>query len=340
MRAAHRPDRANRRLMAVDRSGRWRHLRRDDLSRLFSPGDLVVINDAATIPAGLDGRHRRSGDSIEIRLAGFVDIDDATRFVAVAFGPGDHATPTELRAAPPPLAPGDRLDLGPLVAVVCRRLDHPRFVELRFEGEIDTVMAGLAAHGHPIQYAHVPEPVDLWDTWTSVAARPFAFEPPSAGFALDWQTLAQWQARGIGVATLTHAAGISSTGDLALDARLPIDEPYLIPRSTADRIATTMAAGGRIVAIGTTVVRALEAAAAEGGVASGPGVATGRIGPDTTIRVVDTVLSGMHEPGESHFELLRAFAPDRTLRSAHRAATEAGYHTHEFGDALLLERAA
>jgi S-adenosylmethionine:tRNA ribosyltransferase-isomerase len=139
---------------------------------------------------------------------------------------------------------------------------------------------------------------------------------------------------------LTHAAGISSTGDPELDKRLPFDEPYIIPETTADAIQRTRAAGGMITAIGTTVVRALESAAIDSGlVAPGPGIAHGRIGPETKLQVVDAVLTGMHEPGESHFELLRAFADDTVLHLAHRTATESCYRSHEFGDSMLLERA-
>ena len=111
----------------------------------------------------------------------------------------------------------------------------------------------------------MPTPLALWDVWTPIASPPVAFEPPSAGFALDWRTIAALRARGIGFATITHAAGISSTGDDELDKRLPFDEPYEIPPSTARAIARTRGSGGRIVAIGTTVVRALEHAAMRDG---------------------------------------------------------------------------
>ena len=148
-------------------------------------------------------------------------------------------------------------------------------------------------------------PLALWDVWTPIASPPVAFEPPSAGFALDWRTIAAFRARGIGFATITHAAGISSTGDLELDRQLPFDEPYDIPQSTARAIARTRESGGRIVAIGTTVVRALEHAAMRDGsvVHAGPGVATERIGPGTRLRVVDAILTGVHERGH---EPLRA----------------------------------
>ena len=337
--AADRRSRRDRRLLVVDSGGGIRHLADAELATLFEPGDLVVANDAATLPASLFGTHVRTGAAIEARLAGWTSPADPTRFIAVVFGAGDHRIRTEARPAPPALVQGDRLALGPLVATVDRILIHPRLIALTFKGTADTVWAGLAQHGRPIQYAHVPEPLALGDVWTSIAAAPVAFEPPSAGFALDWRTLAMWRSRGVGFATLTHAAGISSTGDAALDARLPFDEPYRIPQRTAAAIARTRSRGGRIIAIGTTVVRALEAAAEKDGkVHAGEGIAAGRIGEDTDLKVVDAILSGVHQSGESHFELLRAFADDATLDRAAAALEAENYRSHEFGDSVLIER--
>lgn len=337
--AANRPDRQPKRLLTVDANGSIQHLDGADLANLFRPGDLVVANDAATLPASLRGEHEPTGDPVEIRLASFVRAGDPQRFLAIAFGTGDYQTLTEERAMPPVLSRGDRLLLGPLVAVVERRLDHPRLVVLRFEGDSREIFAGIARHGQPIQYAHIPAPLAIWDVWTNLAAKPFAFEAPSAGFALDWLTLTAWHRRGIELATVTHAAGISSTGDADLDERLPFDEPYIIPEATARAIHRTKARGGSVIAIGTTVVRALESAArTDGTVHAGNGVAQGRIGPETWLRITNTILTGMHEPGDSHFELLRAFADDPVLHSVHRTATERRYRTHEFGDSLLIER--
>ena len=145
--------------------------------------------------------------------------------------------------------------------------------------------------------------------------------------------------RGVRFATITHAAGLSSTGDPALDALLPFDEPYRIPERTALALRHTRAHGRRIVAIGTTVVRALEHAAARDGIVrAGDGVATQRIGPSTRLRVVDAILSGTHERGTSHYELLRAFADDDTLDHIDWELEARGYRTHEFGDSVFLER--
>ena len=336
--AAVRPERRSAKLVVVDVHGRMRHLPRAELASLFRSGDVVIANDAATLPASLTGTHCASGQPIEVRLAAWVSVGDPARFAAIAFGSGNHRTRTEDRPPPPALAAGDRLALGPLLAVVDPTVDHPRLFRLRFLGGRAIILAGLARHGRPIQYAHVPEPLNLWDVWTGIAADPIAFEPPSAGFALDWRTLAVWRQRGIGFATLTHAAGISSTGDAVLDLQLPFDEPYRISESTAAAIRHAKSKHGRVVAIGTSVVRALKSAAkAADGLQAGDGVAKGRIGRGTPLRVVDTILTGVHEPGESHFELLRAFADNKVLDQIFATLVEHGYRTHEFGDFMLIE---
>jgi S-adenosylmethionine:tRNA ribosyltransferase-isomerase len=179
----------------------------------------------------------------------------------------------------------------------------------------------------------------LWDVWTKIAADPIAFEPPSAGFALDWRTQSVWRQRRVSFSTLTHAAGISSTGDPMLDLRLPLDESYYIPRRTASAINNIKSRGGRVVAVGTTVVRALESAAsADGSVRIGYGIAKGRIGRHTSICVVDAILTGVHRPDESHFELLAAFTDDAVLAEISEAFGTHGYRAHEFGDSMLIER--
>ncbi len=343
MRAATTPRQRppDARLLIVAADGRLLHARRARLVDHLRSGDLLIANDAATLPASLGGVHARTGAAIEVRLAGRRSLAaaDVRDFTAVVFGAGDHRTRTEDRPPPPALRPGDLLRLGPLAATVRRTLDHPRLIALRFAGGADEIWAGIASHGKPIQYAHVPRPLALWDVWTTVAALPAAFEPPSAGFALDWRMLSELAARGVGFATLTHAAGISSTGDPALDARLPLDEPYHLPETTVRAIELTLPLGGRIVALGTTVARALEHAAASAeGLRAGPGLATLRLEAGTPLRVVDAIVTGVHEPGESHYELLRAFAAEAVLRRMSAALERGGYRSHEFGDSVLLER--
>lgn len=334
--AADRPQSGSQ-LLSLDAVGRVHLAQAIELPRLLHRGDLVIANDAATLPASLRGSHIRTGAVIEVRLAGKID-EDPTRFIAVVFGAGNYRTRTEHRALPPALASGDRLMLGPLAARVECHLDHPRLVAVKFAGSEGALWAGLASHGRPIQYAHVPEPLNLWDVWTKVACAPLAFESPSAGFVLTSAMLASFAERGIGFATLTHAAGISSTGDEELDRRLPFDEAYEIPASTAAAIRRTKAEGGRIIAVGTSVVRALEHACGAGIVRSGRGVATNRLGPDSPLKLVDAIVSGVHAAGESHYELLRAFADDADLQKMTELLEERGFRNHEFGDFVMIER--
>jgi S-adenosylmethionine:tRNA ribosyltransferase-isomerase len=335
----HRPPDAK--LLFVHRSGALEHWLRRDFVRLLRPGDLVIANDAATVPASLTGTHGPSGRTVEVRLAGRRSLDPnrVDRFTAVVLGAGDFRTRTEDRPAPPALNPGDTLMLGELRATVERRLDHPRLVELYFHGSPQEIWAGFARHGRPIQYAHVPQPLAIYDTWSSIAANPAAFEAPSAGFVLSWAAVASLAARGIEFDTVTHAAGLSSTGDPRLDLRFPLDEPYNIPAATAEAISRARTRGRRVVAVGTTVVRALEDAAwANGNVAAGPGLARLKLGPETRLRVVDAILSGTHENGTSHHELLRAFVPRQLLLQMDEQLEARGYRTHEFGDSVLVER--
>jgi S-adenosylmethionine:tRNA ribosyltransferase-isomerase len=337
--AVQRPPDA--RLLVVDASGRVGHKRRADFPALVESGDLVIANDAATLPASLFGIHVATGSPIELRLAGRRSLlpQDIDRFTAVAFGAGDFRTPTESRPLPPPFSVGDSLQLGPLRAVVRAILEHPRLIEVVFEGSAQQIWEGLARHGRPIQYSYLSDPLAVWDTWTRIASRPVAFEAPSAGFLLDWRLVDGLRARGATFVTLTHAAGISSTGDAGLDAMLPLAEAYEIPARTAIAIDSARRRGGRIIAIGTTVVRAVEdAAVCDGRVRAGRAAATLRIGSLTRLQVVDALVTGQHEPATSHYELLRAFQDDSVLRRTIAEAERHGYRTHEFGDSLFITR--
>ncbi|HYL99169.1 MAG TPA: S-adenosylmethionine:tRNA ribosyltransferase-isomerase [Blastocatellia bacterium] len=329
------------RLMIIDFEGSISQASRASFVDFLRAGDLVIANNAATLPASLQGEHLATRASIEVRLAGRRSLagNDLREFCAIVFGAGDFRTRTEDRPLPPKLAPGDRLSLGPLAATVDELLGHPRLISLRFDGDTDSIWAGLARHGRPIQYSHVATPLSLWEVWTSIAGPPVAFEPPSAGFALDWRSLRAMRDREVAFSTITHAAGISSTGDPELDQRLPLDEPYRIPESTACAIRQAQSHNGKIVAIGTTVVRALEhAAGPDGSISAGDGLATGRIDAKTRLRVVDAILSGTHEPGTSHYQLLRAFVNDDWLNLANNKLDEWGFRTHEYGDSVLIER--
>ncbi|HEY5933120.1 MAG TPA: S-adenosylmethionine:tRNA ribosyltransferase-isomerase [Kofleriaceae bacterium] len=292
-----------------------------DLPSLLAPGDLVVINDAATLPASLSGTVR--GEPVEFRLTGPIE---GTRLDGVLFGAGDWRTRTEDRAAPPAVAVGERLALGGLEAVVS--VTRGRRIAIEVTGDAAAIWQALYATGAPVQYAHRREPLDLWSVQTSYAARPWAAEMPSAGRPLTWDVLLGLRRAGIALATLTHAAGLSSTGDAELDRALPWPERYDIPERTAAAIDRA----NRVIAVGTTVVRALEAS----GGRAGQGVALLKLDASYQPRVVDGLVSGLHVPGESHYDLLRAFASREQLDRALVLAAANNLSAHELGDAMVI----
>jgi S-adenosylmethionine:tRNA ribosyltransferase-isomerase len=308
-----------------------------DLPAHLSPGDLLVVNDAATLPASLRGR-TASGAPVEARLVGR-RAGGAWR--AVLFGAGDWHTRTEDRPPPPALRDGDVVTFGrDLSATVTTT--GARLVELRFDaggdGDDAAVWGAIYALGAPIQYAHVARPLSLWHVQTAYASRPWASELCSAGRPLTWALLETLRARGIAIASLTHAAGLSSTGDASLDATLPLPEAFDLPQATIDAIARARDAGGRVVAVGTSVVRALEGAAARGSgaLAAGEAETDLRLGPGHVRRVVDGLFTGMHDRGTSHHALLQAFLPRALLDRAQETAEGAGFLGHEFGDSALI----
>ena len=217
---------------------------------------------------------------------------------------------------PPPLAAGDALVLGPLDArPSCALLGHPRLVGCASSGAPTRSGPASRATAGRSSTRTSPQPLALWDVWTPIAARPVAFEPPSAGFALDWQLLDALRARGVGFATLTHAAGLSSTGDAALDARLPLDEPYRIPRRDrrGDRGRRARAAAASSRSARPSCARSSTRRATRGGVRAGAGIADQRSAPRTRLRVVDALLTRHARAGH---EPLRAAARVRRRRDA------------------------
>lgn len=350
---APRDRRSDARLLAVDAAtGHYSDLRAEDLPSRLRPGDLLIVNDAATLPASLHGR-TAGGAPVELRLAGAAPASgaagvDAESYSAVLFGAGDWRTPTEHRPAPPRLLPGDRieLDAGLSAEVIETSAVSPRLLRIRFSQRGAALWAALYRLGRPVQYAYLREPLALWSVQTAYGARPWAAEMPSAGRPLSWEILLSLRRRGVELAWLTHSAGLSSTGEAALDAALPLPERYEIPDTTVAAIARAKARGGRVIAVGTTVVRALEGEAQRAEkAAERTGTVTLRAGSavtdlvldaDTRLRIVDGILTGIHGPGESHFRLLAAFCNERHLRAAWEHAAAAGYLCHEFGDLSLI----
>jgi S-adenosylmethionine:tRNA ribosyltransferase-isomerase len=240
---------------------------------------------------------------------------------------------------PPRVSAGTELVLGDRLRarVIDLSALSDRLVTLAFDQRGAELWQSLYALGRPIQYAHLAAPLELWSVQTVYASRPWAVEPPSAGLPLGWDLLTALRRRGVSLARVTHAAGLSATGDAAVDGALPFPERYEIPEDTVRAIALARAAGKAVIAVGTTVVRALEGCARRHGeLRAGSGVTELRIGPGFDARVVTGLVSGMHEPHESHYALLGAFVPEPLLETSFRHALDAGYMGHEFGDVTLV----
>ncbi len=314
-----RPARENR-LLVIDRpTGSWRDAAVSDLAALLGPGDVLIVNDAATLPASFHGE--LAGEAIELRLAEAPDADGSAW--TVLFGRGSWRDDTDLRVAPPVPETGDEVRIGDATAEVVERSElSPRLVRL-------ALPTGLIwERGVPVQYSYMEQPLRLAEVQTPYAGRPWAVEMPSAGRPLGQALRDRLVERGVRILPLTHGAGLSATGDRALDAALPLPERYQVPLATWAGVL----AADRVVAAGTSVVRALESAA------RGPlrGTTTLTLGPDTELAVVHGLLSGMHEPREPHFRMMRAFAPEPLLLAGHRHAVAQGYRNHEFGDSTLI----
>jgi S-adenosylmethionine:tRNA ribosyltransferase-isomerase len=306
-----------------------------DLRLLLRRGDVLVVNDAATVPASLRGV-TESGEPIEARLLG---TEENGAWNAVLFGAGDWRTRTEDRPPPPRVHAGSPVRFGGAHATIAAVDERsPRLVSLRFASFGAELWRALYRTGRPVQYAYASNDLSSWHVQTPYAARPWAVEAPSAGFAFTWELLLDLERRGVTLARVTHAAGLSSTGDDALDARLPLAERFDVPEETVRAVEKGRDRGGRVVAAGTSVVRALEGAAATSGgrLVAARGLTDVRLGPGTRRTVVDGVLTGIHEPDTSHFALLESFVARDRLERAHAIAEERGYLGHEFGDEMLV----
>jgi S-adenosylmethionine:tRNA ribosyltransferase-isomerase len=341
-------------------TGAITHRRPQDLARELGPRDLVVVNDAATLPAALPARVGAAQG--ELRLVAPAETfgpdgapgpggeADPGRWWGVLFGAGDWREDTDRRAPPPRLAVGERLQLGRGADAVEARVEavsdrSPRLVQVALpSGALGGggLVAAAYRFGAPVQYSYHAQALPLDALQTAYAARPWAVEMPSAGRPLTLGVLLALHAAGVPVARLTHGAGLSATGDPALDAALPLPERFEVPPETASAVQATLRRGGRVVAVGTSVVRALEGVAAQHGgrVVAGPGVTDLVLDAGFVPQVVSGLLSGVHLDGESHHRLLLAFAEAPALAAALQAAAAARYANHEFGDALLILPAA
>jgi S-adenosylmethionine:tRNA ribosyltransferase-isomerase len=338
MRAARSPrEKSENKLMVVDSDGRalWEG-RFVELGRHLGRGDLIVLNDAATLPASLSGVDDR-GEKVEVRLASQID---GPIWRAVLFGRGDWRTPTEHRPDPPRLRVGESIHFeGGLDARVVRIDERARrLIDIEIERRGDALFTGIFSSGRPVQYAYLDRALELGELQTIYASAPWSMEMPSAGRPFTWALILELMDCGVRFASLTHAAGLSSTGDPELDRRLPFEERYFIPEETVLKVNATRAEGGRVIAVGTTVVRALEGCALlhRGSLVPGEGRTRLKIDRRHSPRIVSAILSGMHEPGSSHYRLLESLAPSDLLEEATRRAEAGGYLIHELGDSILI----
>ena len=303
------------------------------LPDLLRRDDLLVVNDAATLPASLRAT-APSGALLEVRLAG---EGIAGRWTAVLFGEGDWRTPTEHRPSPARVQPGEVLSMGEGLSatVVSVAAGSPRLVKLVFDRTESALWSALYRLGRPVQYSYLRGPLALWDVQTVFAGRPWAVEPPSAALALRGAALTALREAGVGIVSVTHAAGLSATGDPWIDAALPLPERFEVTAATRVAVRAARNRGARIVAVGTSVVRALTAAEGVPGEGTVEGITEVRVGAGDR-PVVDGLLTGMHEAGTSHHDLLAAFVPPALLRAVDAHAERMAYLAHEFGDHTLV----
>jgi S-adenosylmethionine:tRNA ribosyltransferase-isomerase len=295
-----------------------------DLPELLHPGDLVVVNTSATLPAAVDVE--RLGCTWPLHVS--TQLDDGSWVVELRIP--DGSGPTEPR-------PGEVLRLPGGVRL---RIDGPhppgqrrlwRAVPLP---SVDRTTY-LTEHGRPIRYPYLAGDWPL-ATWQNVYAdQPGSAEMPSAGRPLTTEMLTRLVARGIPVAPVVLHTGVSSQ-----EAHEPPQpEELTVPEVTARLVNGTVAAGRRVVAVGTTVVRALESAAPAGRVVPTTGWTSLVLGPDRPARVVTGLLTGLHEPEASHLDLLEAVAGRRLVDRGYADVTgpgSPGYLWHELGDTMLL----
>jgi S-adenosylmethionine:tRNA ribosyltransferase-isomerase len=309
------------RLMVIDRAAET--IDHADFARLGSflrAGDLLVVNRSRTIPAAFPAR-RDGGQLVQLRIC--VRREDEWHVLAVEPDP-PHANVA--------LRTGERLLMDGVETIVRgRRADLPLL------WRIDAPRDGLEhvlRIGEPVRYSYVPAPVPASHYQTVFASEPGSAETPSAGRSFSWELLLGLQRGGIQLTNILLHAGLSSLQDDDVDAEHPLfEEWFAVDQCAADAVNRAP----RVIAVGTTVVRALETAAAgDGEVQPMRGWTRRRLGPGSSLRAVDGLLTGFHEPQASHFDLLRAFLDETLLERAYREAIAARYLWHEFGDLCLI----
>ena len=316
------------RLLVADAAGGGLgHARFAELPDLLGPGDLLVVNVSATLPAAVTGM-RADGSRVRVHVA--------TR----APGLEDHWRVVELRSADGARpAGGDvgetiRLPGAAAFTVFARYARSARLLLARFDGP-GAVEDLLQHHGEPIRYGHVGRTWPLAAYQNVYATTPGSAEMPSAGRPFTPELIAALGARGVAIAPIVLHAGVSSPER----HEPPFPEQYEVPSATASLVNATHGGGGRVIAVGTTVVRALETVARpDGTVEPGAGWTSLVIDPQRQVRAVDGLLTGWHEPQASHLQMLAAVGGEALLADSYEAALRHGYLWHEFGDSHLILR--
>jgi S-adenosylmethionine:tRNA-ribosyltransferase-isomerase (queuine synthetase) len=311
--------------LLVAHAGGIEHARFAQLGRFLSPGDLLVVNTSGTLAAAVDGRR---GDGIGVTVHFAAALDDGTWVLEVR--------PDQNASGPvPDGAAGDVIVLPDGVRAVLIA-PHPNGQARLWQASVGVeggVPAYLERRGRPIRYAYVPTAVPLAEYQTVFAREPGSAEMPSAGRPFTDALVTDLVTRGIGIAPITLHTGVSSQ-DVG---EPPQPERYRVPEPTARLVNLTRAWGGRVVAVGTTVTRALESAADRDGVLGERAGWTDLVlGPDRPARVVNGLITGWHAPGASHLKLLEAVSGSDLVERAYDAAIAARYLWHEFGDSCLL----
>jgi S-adenosylmethionine:tRNA ribosyltransferase-isomerase len=321
------PVRDNVRLLVASAEG-MRHARFGQLGEFLDPGDLVVVNISATLAAAVEGS--RAGTRVEVHFS--AELDDGSWVVEVR--------PAGVSAGPvADLRRGEVINLdGALDHTAALIADRPEPAGQdrlwRARPRIDGgVSAFLTRHGRPIRYAYVPRPWPLAEYQTVFAREPGSAEMPSAGRPFTAQVVTDLMTRCVAVAPLVLHTGVSSQEP----GEPPQPERFRVPAATARLVNSTRQAGGRVIAVGTTVTRALESAAdPDGSVRPRHGWTDLVLGPSRPARVVTGLVTGWHAPGASHLALLAAVAGRALVERAYAEAVRLEYRWHEFGDSCLL----
>ncbi|MEN3283280.1 MAG: S-adenosylmethionine:tRNA ribosyltransferase-isomerase [Solirubrobacteraceae bacterium] len=343
-----------RMLVARGSDGRLIHSRARDLPDFLRPGDLVVINTSATLPSALPAQ-RADGTALELRLstplpgagrerrvdgtvgARRVDGSGRERRAGGSLRACEDRWVVELRDGNAPFKGARTGEVLDLPADATARLEAPYLSGQRLWAARlrlpEPLMSYLARHGAPIRYRYVPDAHPLADYQTAYAIEPGSAEMPSAGRPLTPAVLTALVAKGVSVAPLILHTGVSSPER----GERPYPERYSVPASTARLVEATRRWSGRVIAVGTTVVRALETVArADGTIEGGEGWTALVVTPDRGVRAVDGLITGWHEPEASHLDILHAVAGRRLIERSYAAALQAGYLWHEFGDLHLI----